>query len=104
MAKEVKKLEIDDVLKVSRGNLQCYILGTTPLICNRMSEKAKHDLLLGGRRKTAIEKATTLKHDPHAEYRASVLGCACCRTALLGHLPHSFFRPAVSSFTNSCAP
>ena len=72
MAKEVKKLEIDDVLKVSRGNLQCYIVGTTPLICNRMSEKAKHDLLLGGRRKTAIEKATTLKHDPYGEYRASV--------------------------------
>lgn len=47
------------------------ILGTMPIILNRMSEKARHELLLPSGRKTAAEKAGSLKHDPIAEYRAS---------------------------------
>lgn len=63
--------EISDILKVSTGELECYIVGTSPLILNRMSEKAKHELLMPKGRKSAIDKATTLKHMPIAEYRAS---------------------------------
>lgn len=48
------------------------ILGKTPLVYNAMSEKARMELLNGGHRKTSAEKATTLKHDPFAEYRNSV--------------------------------
>lgn len=60
-----------DIIKVSQGTVECCILGTSPLILNRMSEKAKHELLLPRGRKTAVEKATTLKHNPIEEYRAS---------------------------------
>ncbi|HXH79530.1 hypothetical protein [Nocardioides sp.] len=51
--------------------MQIHILGTTPLILNRLSEKAKHDLLLPTGRKTTADRAATLKHDPIAEFRAS---------------------------------
>lgn len=62
---------ISDILKVQKGFVDCYVVGTSPLILNRMSEKAKHELLMPRGRKTATEKATTLKHSPVDEYRAS---------------------------------
>ena len=63
--------EITDVLKVSTGHLDCFILGTSPLVLNRMSEKAKHELLMPKGRKNATERAMSLKHIPVDEYRAS---------------------------------
>ena len=52
--------------------MSAYICGTLPLIFNRMAEKAKRALLLPSGRKTAIEKAQSLKHDPLGEFQASV--------------------------------
>lgn len=63
--------EITDILKVTTGTFECCIVGTSPIILNRMSEKAKHELLMPKGRKTAVEKATSLKHSPIDEYRAS---------------------------------
>jgi hypothetical protein len=62
---------ISNILTVSTGVVSCYIVGTSPLILNRMSEKAKHELLLPKGRKSAVERATSLKHVPLDEYRAS---------------------------------
>jgi len=63
--------EVSDILEVKTGVVTCYVIGTSGLILNRMSEKAKHELLMPKGRKTAAEKATTLKHQPIDEYRAS---------------------------------
>ncbi len=60
-----------DIIKVTRGECRFAVLGTSPLILNRMSEKAKRTLLLPGGRKTAAEKQSTAKHDPYAEFHAS---------------------------------
>lgn len=61
-----------DVVEVKRGQVQFCILGVTPLIMNRMAQKAINELLLPKGRKTAADKANTLKHDPVKEYRGSV--------------------------------
>jgi hypothetical protein len=50
--------------------MDLVLVGTKPYICNRMSEKAKRELLLP-RRKTAADRAASLKHDPLEEFRAS---------------------------------
>jgi hypothetical protein len=63
--------EITDILKVTTGSFDCCIVGTSPLVLNRMSEKAKHELLMPKGRKTATERALSLKHIPIDEYRAS---------------------------------
>lgn len=63
--------EIVEILEVSRGQIECCLLGATPYICNRMSEKGARELLIPRGRKTSAEKATTLKHDPRLEYRSS---------------------------------
>lgn len=62
---------VSDILEVQTGRFDCHILGTSGIILNRMSEKAKHELLLPRGKKTAIEKALSLKHMPIDEFRAS---------------------------------
>lgn len=60
-----------DVMKVERGRVSFCVLGDTPIILNRMSEKAMHELLIPKGRKTAADKAGSLKHNPMAEFAAS---------------------------------
>lgn len=60
------------ILEVQKGLMEFCILGCSPLIMNRMSQKVWFELLAPKGRKTASEKASTAKHDPIAEYRASV--------------------------------
>lgn len=69
-AKSDKQAETIEVLEVKRGRIEVCILGTSPLIMNRMSEKAARTLLLP-KKKTEAEKKGTLKHNPPEEYRAS---------------------------------
>jgi len=69
--KNTPDTEITDILKVTTGSFDCCIVGTSPLVLNRMSEKAKHELLMPKGRKNATERATSLKHIPIDEYRAS---------------------------------
>lgn len=68
--KNEKSTEID-VLVIEQGRFEVCVLGTEPLIFNRMSEKAKRQLLLPSPPKNRTEKQSTLKHDPMAEFRAS---------------------------------
>jgi len=60
-----------DIIEVTQEAATFCILGKTPLICNRMSEKARHELLMPKGRKNAAERATTLKHEPIAEFASS---------------------------------
>lgn len=69
-----KKSESPSVLEIpitDIGELETGILGLTPYLHNRMAEKAKQEILFPKGRKNAVEKATTLKHDPVEEFRAS---------------------------------
>ena len=63
--------DIIDVAEVEQETILLNILGTSPLICNRMSEKARRELLMPSGRKTMAERSSSMKHDPIAEFRAS---------------------------------
>lgn len=70
----VKKAEALGELQISalkRGRITVRLVGETPLYFNAMSAKARRDLLIGGKRKTAAERQE-IKHDPVAEFRASI--------------------------------
>lgn len=71
MATKAKESAEVQIVEVKRGLIEFCILGMTPLILNRMSEKAMHELLLPKGKKTATDKAANLKHDPYAEFLAS---------------------------------
>lgn len=86
-----------DVLKVDHGTIEFCILGTTPLILNRMSEKVMRELLCPKGKKTASEKASSLKHEPMAEFRASpYIDPDDSAPTLLQHLS-SAFKGAIKS-------
>jgi len=63
--------EVLDTIKVQKGLFKCHVVGTTGIVLNRMSQKAQHELLMPKGRKNAVERATSLKHIPLDEYRAS---------------------------------
>lgn len=73
------------------------VRGTRPIILNRMAEKARQQLLIGGGRKTVAERAANLKHDPLEEYRSAAYtlrpGEGTGRTTL--GVPSSFFKAAM---------
>lgn len=66
-----KKVEKEvTVLEIDRGSVTFCVLGRTPLICNRVSDKAMRELLYP-RKKTKADREAHLKHDPLSEFRAS---------------------------------
>ena len=60
-----------EIAPISTHTIQLNILGTRPIIMNRLAEKAKQELLMPKGRKTAAEKAGSLKHNPVEEFRSS---------------------------------
>lgn len=60
-----------DVVEFNVGKADFYLVGRTPIILNRMSEKAKHTLLMPKGRMTAADKARNVKHNPYQEFRDS---------------------------------
>lgn len=70
MAKE-KSVEIS-VTKIDRMKVNYFLLGTSPLIYNAMSNKVIRGLLLPPGRKNRAELEANLKHEPLQEFRNSV--------------------------------
>lgn len=60
-----------DVMELQTTTLHVHIVGTTPLICNAMSQKVRQDLLLPPKKKSKSMREATLKHVPIDEYRRS---------------------------------
>lgn len=67
-----KKSTEMEIVRIERGSITFNILGRTPLITNAMSEKARQELLFPTGRKSAAQRAASLKHDPLDEYRSSM--------------------------------
>jgi len=68
----IKKNETAEIVvtPLRRASTKLRIIGITPLFQNRMANKAKQQLLVGGSRKGAADRAK-IKHDPLQEYRDS---------------------------------
>lgn len=71
MATKAKDTNEIEITPIAKERLNFCILGTTPFIANTMSEKAKQELLAPAGRKTAADRAGSIKHNPLREYRAS---------------------------------
>ena len=63
-----KKSEVISIPALKMEQVRVAIVGRTGLYINRMPAKAKRQLLIGGRKKTAAERLE-VKHDPRAEFR-----------------------------------
>lgn len=84
------------VVEIQEGEMTCCIVGTSPFICNRMSQKVWHELL-APQKKTAADKASTMKHNPIQEFRDSPYRLAGdAPETLLAVLP-SMFKQAMGT-------
>jgi len=91
-----KKVETLEITPVSKGTVKLGILGESPLILNRLSEKARHELLLpAGRRSSPAARAATLKHEPLREFRDSPYMVAESDSPTLLSLPATAFKGAM---------
>jgi hypothetical protein len=67
-----KTSDVLEIQPVQSGVLNLAVLGKSPLVLNRLSEKARHELLLpAGRRRSAAARAESLKHTPLSEFAAA---------------------------------
>jgi hypothetical protein len=60
------------IMQIKTATLNFCVCGDTPIVLNRLSEKAKQMLLLPRRKSNRAGLEQTLKHNPIEEYRASV--------------------------------
>lgn len=59
------------VPEIATEALRVTIIGTSPLLMNRMAAKAQHELLLPRGRLSQADKDSRTKHDPIAEFQQS---------------------------------
>jgi len=84
-----------DIIQINTGTITVAVVGTAPLILNRLAEKARQELLLPKPKKNAAEKAGSLKHDPLAEFRASPVTLRDDTQPTLLALPATAFKGAI---------
>jgi len=90
MATKKDQTEIS-VMEVSQQKVDYCVLGTTPIILNRMSEKVKNELLFPKGRKSSAERARSLKHNPFQEFKDSPYRLSDeSAPTLLAHLATAF--------------
>lgn len=85
-----KKDKTIAVVDLKRGIIDVCILGLTPIILNRVSEKAKRELLFPSKKKTGAARAQSLKHNPREEFVNSPYLLGPDSPTLLAHLPEAF--------------
>src|SRR5262245_13753322 len=104
MAKAAKKSEVKtqlltetvQILRIEKATATFYVLGTTPLVMNRMPKKAREHLLLPPRQRNKAELQATLKHNPPAEFNDAIYRCRESTAPTLIHLPNGCFKKAIA--------
>lgn len=85
------------IVELDTATVDFFILGTSPFIFNAMSQKVKMELLMPKGRKSAAEKAVTLKHHPLQEYRNSMYRYLDNRMPTRLKFPAVAFKKAMAS-------
>jgi len=97
MARKAKEQESPfELIEMRIGHLTVNLIGETPLIMHRQSQKDKQGLLLPAPEKNRAARAATLKHDPIGEFRASVYLNRDDKTPTLLHFPSNAFGKAMA--------
>jgi hypothetical protein len=92
-----KKEETIEILQIEKAKVSLYILGTTPLLMNRMSKKTRETLLLPPLpMRNRAARAEKLKHEPIAEFNEAVYRCQADDAPTLIHVPNGAFKKAIA--------
>jgi hypothetical protein len=94
-----KPIEDDKIIGIQTlalGVLKCRLLGTSPLVMNRMAKKAREHLLLPPRRVNRAGREAVQKHNPPAEFNDSIYRCRDSSAPTLVHIPNGAFKKAMA--------
>ena len=72
------------------------LVGTTPLIMNRQSEKMKHELMLPAKKLNRAAREQVEKHNPYEEYQAAAYVSALPSAKSFLHMPGGAFKRAIT--------
>jgi hypothetical protein len=96
MAKRQAKEEEFAIQPLETRQIELYILGTSPMIQNRLPKKAREQLLLPPRATNKAARELTQKHNPPEEYRDSVYRCRDPKAPTMVHIPTGAFKKAMA--------
>ena len=95
--KKKSEVELGDLIRVQHERIRYHVVGMTPMIIRRLSEKAKGELLMPAGRKSSAEKATSLKHNPITEFRDSPYTLVDDNEPTLLAQPSACFKRAIAT-------
>lgn len=84
------------IKRLERRQTSFYLIGTSPLVMNRMPKKAKEELLMPRRSMNKAARASTLKHNPPDEFRDSIYRCRDKNAPTLVHVPSNAIKKAMA--------
>lgn len=96
MAK-IKETALLEVREIEMRTFRANLLGTSPMIMNRFSQKAWQELLFPSERRSRATMEQTLKHDPIAEFRGAIYRCRDEKAPTLVHVPNGAFHGALAA-------
>lgn len=98
MAKKAKpQNERIEVQEIKMAEVKMNVLGTSPMIMHRFSQKAWRELLFPGIRENQASLEQKLKHDPIAEFRGAVYLTSIPKSKAAIHVPNGAFHAAIAS-------
>ena len=93
-----KKTEVTEpfLARLDVAQVRFNIVGVSPLVMHRQSEKARRELLQASVKKTKVDRASEAKHDPVAEFRAAIYRNRHDDTPTACHMPGSAFKRSMA--------
>lgn len=96
MMKKKQESASIEVNEINMEEIRFNVLGTSPMIMNRFSQKAWQELLLPTARQSKATLESKLKHDPPAEFRGALYRNRSPKTPALIHVPNGAFHGAIA--------
>lgn len=95
--KETKAETILIINEIKMGEIGFHIVGESPMIMNRFSQKAWQELLLPSAHKNRASLEQSLKHDPEKEFRGGLYLNRDPKRPSLIHIPNGAFHGALAA-------
>jgi hypothetical protein len=92
---KVSAEQVVEIREIGFTTMDFYLMGTTPMICNRFAQKAWQELLLPSVKRNRAGLEQSLKHDPLAEFQGSVYRTQLTSPAAF-HYPAGAFHKAIA--------
>lgn len=86
-----------EITPIKTRRISVCLVGTSPLIMHRFAFKAWQELLLPSPKKNNAERASTLKHDPLAEYQACLYKNRNPKSPTMFHIPFGMVHQSMTA-------